>query len=401
MKFGIQMGYGLQQASIDLTRKWGGGAVVVTPRVFRFQNGVPIESSIIKYCKRISKYASEVFFDPMLYIGKDQIRQVANAKYSQRVNGTNADGYLNAIPEILALNEECNTSATILPSWTIGVCDNEWALYQERSSHVAKQQNAERRVFVTLSLSSDLLKQVETIDWIAENSDRWHSDGAFLALEHPNNDYLTHEPLWLLNVLCLIASLKRTGKEVMIGYGSHQLLFSALAKCDYLCCGNFLNVRRFHTEDFRQSREEARGHRATWYYVPQALSEFKVPSLDLAHAMGVLQSLKPPYEDTYANMLFAGAIPSSTAYNEGMSFKHYLNSLYWQSEQLTLRDYDETFYACQSLIRTAETLVDGLRQVGVHDRDRNFSQASQACSQAISAFNTKMGFVMRNAWHEL
>ena len=398
MKFAIQMGYGLQQAAIDLARDLGGSTIVVSPRVFRVREGTSIEESMIKYCHRISSHANTVLIDPLLYTPKNLLRQTTATKYASNVILEGRAGYVHAVQEILQLNDTCDTSVAILPSWTIGEPDSQWAQFQETASKEALANDYERPAYTTIALTADFLKESKSIDWIARNTERWDSPGVFLALEHPNNDYLSDEPLWLLNALCLIATLKRMGKKVILGYASHQFLIAALAKCDYLCSGNFLNVRRFYTKDFEKRDNQNPSRRTKWYYAPHTLSEYKVTSLDLAYGMGILESLQSPYDDKYDEMLFSGALPSATAYSESLSHKHYLYSLHHQCAQIPTTTYQEAYDSCTMLVRTAQFMNEGLRKRGIDDANRSFANAFQACDQAMKAFNSKMGFIMGQLW---
>jgi hypothetical protein len=107
--------------------------------------------------------------------------------------------------------------------------------------------------------------------------------GYYVVCEN-QRDYLSDNPLWLGNLLILVSGLKLSGGQVIVGYGNQQLLAVAPAFADVLCSGNFLNTRSFSCKKFYLADEESTSRRATWYYCPQAYSEFKIPYLDLAKA---------------------------------------------------------------------------------------------------------------------
>lgn len=69
-----------------------------------------------------------------------------------------------------------------------------------------------------------------------------------------------------------------------------------------------MNVRSFPPDKFRAPYEDEHKQRATWYYCPQALSEYKLPFLDMADRRGLLDSMAPPAEmdGEYATTLFSG-----------------------------------------------------------------------------------------------
>jgi hypothetical protein len=76
--------------------------------------------------------------------------------------------------------------------------------------------------------------------------------------------------------------LKLSGRQVIVGYANQQLLAAGAAFADVLCSGNFLNTRSFSVGKFYLTDEESMSRRATWFYRPQAYSEFKIACLDLA-----------------------------------------------------------------------------------------------------------------------
>lgn len=163
----------------------------------------------------------------------------------------------------------------------------------------------------------------------------------YIVCEHPSNEYLVSNALWVSNQLALVAGLKRLGKKVIIGYSNHQQLCLAAAKCDAIASGTFRNVRWFQPEHFETVESDEASQRAKWYYCSQALIEFKITFLDIAQRMSLLSMMSTAgsMQNSYSEMLFAGAIPSSTGYRENESFKHYLWCLNEQCDIATRSTY--------------------------------------------------------------
>ena len=181
------------------------------------------------------------------------------------------------------------------------------------------------------------------------------------------------------------------------------MLCLAMAKCDAIASGNFLNVRWFKPEHFETLEDDGISRRAIWYYCPQALSEYKVPFLDIAQRMGKLDVMKPSQEmmNPYCDMLFAGSLPSSTGYKESHAHKHYLCCLRHQSLVATRDSYSETMNSQLLILETAEQILSGLRSKGIRGQDRDFSDIIDVNRAAIAAYDAEFRFVLSREWETL
>jgi hypothetical protein len=233
-----------------------------------------------------------------------------------------------------------------------------------------------------------------------ERGDYWDIDGVYIVCEHPERHYLVDRPIWIANLLSLVAGIKRLGKEVIVGYANHQMLPLALAKCDAIAAGNFLNVRWFQPEHFETTDKDEQSRRTTWYYCPQALSEFKVTYLDVAKRAGILATMATPapMENKYSRILFGGATPSLTNYKEGDSFKHYLHCLRIQCELASKSTYDETRNAQFAQLETAARILNGLHNERIKGQDRDFGEIADVNEAAIQIFDKEFGFAMAQEW---
>lgn len=226
-------------------------------------------------------------------------------------------------------------------------------------------------------------------------------EGVYIVCEHPERYYLVDKPLWITNLLSLIAGIKRHGKSVIVGYASHQMLCLGLARCDAIAAGNYLNVRWFQPERFETPDSEVEpSRRSKWYYCPQALSEYKITYLDVARRANVLPRMAPPVTmaNEYSRVLFGGAMPSSTAYSESDSHKHYLHCLKLQCETVMKSTYEETRDAHLALLKTASLLTTGLRNEKIKGQDRDFNEIIDVIEAAISIFDKEFHFSLSKEW---
>ena len=243
----------------------------------------------------------------------------------------------------------------------------------------------------------------EQIERIVAYAEEWDVDGIYIVCEHPQNLYLVEKPLWVTNLMSLVAGLKRQKKKVIVGYASHQMLCLALTKCDAIASGNFLNLRWFQPEHFVTELDKSPSRRAIWYYCPQALSEYKIPFLDIAKRMNLLDRIEPAgsMKSKYCDMLFSAALPSSSGYGEKQAFRHYLYCLSIQCRTSVRKSYVETRDAHIMMLQTTEQLLNGLNEKGIKGQNRDFMEIIDVNRAAIAAFDMSYQFPMIQEWDDI
>ncbi len=401
MDFGLQMGHGMQGLVADfLEDQKTSNPLILSPRNFAKTRGKTGFERMAAFANGpVRKVSGNVLVDPQLFSSKRATPSLRAFPHWQVCSGSLWDNPNAVLNEIALLNDACSTDMLIIPSDTIEVVKDADRLKRMGDYAASARSVASfRKTIMTLSFGQDVLREENSVDRLLNAIEDWDVDGLYIVSEHPQNEYLVDQPLWLYNYMSLVAGIKRMGKMAYAGYGSHQLLLLALAGCDCLFSGNYLSVRRFEKSTFEE-KEESASQRSCWYYAPQALSEFKVTTLDLASSLHALDVLRSPFgDDEYVGMLFRGALPSNTAYDERKSFMHYLICLNQQCKFLSKDSYGKTYSALMGYFGTAQSLIDGLQKIGINDRARNFANALPAASQAIAAFNSSWGFQMSHEW---
>jgi len=394
----IQMGHGMQRICTELSAYWGGATVILSPL-----NISP--DKIAPFSKSLKKSNGKVLLDPQMYSPRKYHKNLQKYNYFPKTGITNIEmGNCRDVLSVLAqMNSEINSEAFILPSQTISKFDDRWHKIQNALANQGREFANGRKLFHTISLSSDVVTSETQIENIVQSASGWDVDGVYIVCEHPQRYYLVDIPIWIANLLSLVAGIKRAGKEVIVGYASHQLLCLALAKCDAIASGNFLNVRWFQPERFETMDNDEPSRRATWYYCPQVLSEYKVTYLDVAIRANLLSRMMPPpsMQNPYSDILFQGALPSSTQYKEGDSFKHYLHCLMIQSKDSVKSSYKETLNSLTLSYNTASSLFKGLRDAKIKGQDRDFFEIIDANEAAISLFDSEFNFAMKQEWDKL
>ncbi len=203
-----------------------------------------------------------------------------------------------------------------------------------------------------------------------------------------------------MNLLILCAGLKLQGREVIVGYSGHQMLCLASANTDAIAAGTWLNVRSFSVDKFNERNPDDISRRAKWYYCPQALSEYKIPFLDMGFNRGILPKLAPEkeYSSNYADILFSGAQPSSTAYSEQQSFRHYLTCLYSQCKAATHDSFDEAVEHQRNLLDNAEEIIQTAHSCSVLGQQRDFGDIIDVNRAALESFAHSRSFVLKRSW---
>jgi hypothetical protein len=390
------MGHGMQTICKDLSKAWNGATVILSP-----QNIHPTDK-LKPFAESLHEVGGTVLFDPQLYAPRFYQKNLQKHSYWPQSDFTSLEigDCSDLLTKLAAINTEIGSETFILPSSIVKKIDERWGKVQQTVAAKARAVARGQRTLLTIALGKDVLSEESQIENVIQNAKYWDVDGVYIVCEHPERNYLVDNPIWLTNLLSLVAGIKRLSKEVVVGYANHQMLSLALAKCDAIAAGNFLNVRWFQQEHFETPDNEDPSRRTKWYYCPQALSEFKITYLDVAHRVGFLKNLAAPKQmkNEYSNVLFAGAIPSSTNYKESDSFKHYLHCLRIQCESVSKSTYAETRNSQIVQLKTAAQILRELHDKHIKGLDRDFSDICDVNEAAIQIFDKEFGFVIAYEW---
>ena len=181
------------------------------------------------------------------------------------------------------------------------------------------------------------------------------------------------------------------------------MLIAGCAKATAICSGTWMNVRSFPPDKFRTSYDEEIKQRSTWYYCPQALSEYKIPFLDIARRQGVLAQMAPQgnLANPYAAPLFTGAQPSAVGFTEQAAFRHFLHCLRLQSRGAVRGTFDETLDAYNDMLDQAEALVTTLRANGVTGQKRDFTDIIDVNRAALAVLSSTRAPMLRRRWNAI
>lgn len=137
--------------------------------------------------------------------------------------------------------------------------------------------------------------------------------------------------------------------------------------------------------------------------VPQALSEYKIPFLDIAHRLGILGLMAPPanLDGGYVGNLFSGAQPSTVGFTEQAAFRHYLHALRGQTRSSDQTSFDTAVASHQKTLDDAEKILQRLRGSNVSGQLRDIHQMVDVNRAALGLFTSLRGPILKRMWSSI
>lgn len=401
MELYLQFGYGMMEHCRTLISNWGEGTVILSPRDLSGKQ-------LISLSKEIRNLNGQVLLDPQFYLPHSDHRRLQThdyfpEDYETSFFWTSGQQLTNLLTSLLELNKLLKTRSFILPGLFAQNINDDWFVRQRAVIEEAERLETDKEyVFATIALSGDTVKNNKNIQDILDATRQWNVAGIYLVCEHPNGEYLVTDPNWLSNVLDLTAGFKLQGKKVILGYCNHQMLSAACTGADAIASGTWMNVRSFPPAKFNNYEDEIR-QRTTWYYCPQALSEYKIPLLDIAQKQGILgiMSTAKDLNSKYSDILFNGVQPSLGGFSEQMSFRHYLQCLKEQVENSKKGTFVETVDYHLKLLSNAKTLLKTLHSKKIKGQLRDFKEIIDVNETAIDVLKTSVGPKLSRRWKSL
>ncbi|MBS3918747.1 MAG: hypothetical protein KG012_07645 [Deltaproteobacteria bacterium] len=397
MELYLQFGYGMMEHCRHLVDSWGVGTVIMSPRDLTTEQ-------IQRFGSQVASMGGRILVDPQFYDPRATHPRLIRHDYwpddfdTSMLSGGPKLAHL--LQRLLALNNAAQADRFIIPGIYGERVDDDWLAVQDSVITEAATVVADRPRIATVCLSGEAMRFEDQIEMVINSAEIWDVDGLYVVPEHPGAQYLVDDPMWLANLLVLCSGLKLQGKSVIVGYSSHQMLCLAASKVDAIASGIWLNVRSFSTSKFQETEEDEISRRVKWYYCPQALSEYKIPFLDMAFRAGILNHLRADaaMESDYAGILFSGAQPTSTAYSEQQAHRHYLQCLYRQCREVSRTSFRETAEWHSRLLDNAEALINELHRRGVRGQDRDFQNIIDVNRAALTALQDARGFILERLW---
>lgn len=395
MKLALQYGYGMKDLCKDLLPNMRGSTIILSPRDLS-------DKQIISYSNEFIALGGQTLIDSQLYAPHSDHKRLTSHSYWPQDFSTGLFTNIKALKDIVDILQELNYNAgtckTILPGIFCPKVERTWKFIQSQIFTIDK--DIDRPTLITLALSSNVIQDQSQIDdiinFIAEECD---SDGVYLLAEHPDGEYLVSNPIWIINLLHLVAALKRLNKYVIVGYTNHQMLCLSLAMADEMASGTWMNVRSFSLTKFFESSDIKRKN--IWYYCPQALTEYTPAFLDIAFQEHKLPPFKPSETFSsfdYSSILFSEARPSSTAFGDNLAFRHYLSCLSVQCDIVSSGRFSERFKKLCDLLLEAKRFLQFAHSHSITGQMRDFNDYIDVVESAINTFYRVHGALLSRIW---
>lgn len=398
MELYLQLGHGMQALAQELIKSWGNGNVIISPVNLQ-------QDKLVAFSKKIQAAGGQVLFDPQMFYPKEGHLKLQAYDYwpTQGVSITSGDGHAAINRELLRINNSINSTDIILPGIEMAEEQFVYGLNWMNSSASYFAQKTDKPLLATLCLYPETIRNAAAIEALVEQLKAVPVSGYYIIPHPSNNEYIVSDLSWVIGLLKLVTCLKLAKKKVIVGYSNHQGLLYALANVDGIASGTYMNTRSFNPAKFKSPKDDDIKHKSTWYYLPTAFSEYKAALLDVAMQRGYLDAFHPQgeFQNPYSEMLFKGAQPSSTNYNETNSFKHYLHCLKVQCDMLSLASYQETYDAYEFMLNTAENQIREFKRRGMSGHNRDFAPAVEANRVAMCANNEDYGLRLQLDWQRL
>lgn len=398
----LQFGYGMMEHCRSLIGQWGGGTAILSPRDLNGEQLIRLAGAITQLPN------GRVLLDPQFYTPHSDHERLCSHDYWPKGYQTldfwqGGQALTDLLTKLTQLNQQLGCSEFILPGLHADAVDDDWLETQRAVIEEVTARSPGMPVLATIALSADAVRNQDQVARLLEESENWKPQGYYIVCEHPNGNYLVDDPNWLANVLDLAAGFKLRGAKVILGYCNHQSLIAAATKADAIASGTWMNVRSFPPDKFRVAYDDEIKQRTTWYYCPQALSEYKIPFLDIANRQNVLQLMAPlpEFDGGYVTPLFGGAQPTTVGFSEQAAFRHYLHSLRAQTASSVRGTLDETVAHHEAALETARTLLAHLQAAAVRGQLRDFTEIIDVNEAALAVLQSTRGAILRRRWASL
>lgn len=398
MELYLQLGHGMQKLSQELVKCWGEGTVIISPVNMS-------QDKLASFAKKVHMIGGKVLFDPQMFYPKEGHIKLKAYDYWPNEGGsiTSVDIHRNINRELLRINNEIETEEVILPGIEMKEDTFNYNLKWINSSAEYFNQKTGKKLLATLCLYPETIRNSVSIEILVEALRLIPVSGYYIIPHPSNNEYIVSDPIWVIGMMKLISCLKLLKRKVIVGYSNHQGLVYSLACADAIASGTYMNTRSFVPGKFKSPKDDDIKHKSTWYYHPTALTEYKAALLDVAMQRGYLDAFAPQgeYINPYSEMLFNGAQPSSTNYNEPNSFKHYLHCLRIQCSLLSRDNYDDAYSAYEFMLNAAENQIKDFKRHGMTGQNRDFAPAIEANRIAMCANDEDYGLRLKLDWGSL
>ncbi len=386
MRFFLQMGYGMMGMNRELLLQFGAGTdsgVIVWPRTLD-------REQVERHAREIRDVGASLLFDPCFYVPNTGRSRILDYPYWENISFNTSDFTGQAGRDFCRRVIEyqvsiLNVTEILLPGRYANVRNEDWLTMHRLFAETADEMELDRPVYSTIALGPDVLRDRPSIDSILDEITAYPVEGVYFLYRPPNDEYLTTDDLFLVNLLVAFLSISLADKELILGYSSQQDLLFAAAGVRTIASGNYRNVRCFNPEIFDLEEENDR-RRGIWYYDGQSMCEFRPQQLGLAYQLFSLRGMFGP-NTIFSDPLLSVQNPAIVNWPESDAFRHFLTVL--RDQWLSFQGFTRNQRAVQ-----VQALVDNARSQTQTFRQRRFPLGDRSSENALASYtNALQAFV--------
>ena len=258
MRFFLQMGHGMMGMNRALLQQYAAGrdaGVILWPRTLE-------QEQVERHAREIHAIGASVLFDTCFYVPNTERARILNFPYWNDVTfetgaftgATGAEFCRRVIDYQVNI---LNVTDVLLPGRYTNVRNEEWLAMHRLFADTAADMGLNRPVYATVALGPDVLRDAASINAILDEVTSYPVQGIYFLYRTPNDEYLSTDEGFLVNLMIAFLSLTLAGKEVIVGYASQQDLLFAAAGVQTIASGNYRNVRSFSPEILESEEEES------------------------------------------------------------------------------------------------------------------------------------------------
>lgn len=379
------MGYGMMGMNRELLRRFNAGTdsgVIVWPRTLD-------REQVERHAREIRSEGASLLFDPCFYVPNTSRSRILDYPYWENVNFSTSDFTGQAGVDFCRRVIEyqvniLNVTEILLPGRYANVRNEDWLAMHRLFAETADGMRLDRPVYSTIALGPDVLRDRASIDSILDEITAYPVAGFYFLYRPPNDEYLTTDDLFLVNLLVAFLSISLADKDIILGYSSQQALLFSAAGVRTIASGNYRNVRCFNPDIF-DLEDESERRRGIWYYDGQSLCEFRAQQLGVAYQFFNMRGMFGP-NTVFSDPLLSAQNPAIINWPEPDAFRHFLTVLrdQWLSFQGFARN--QRALQVQALVDNARNHVQAYQQRRFPLGDRSAENALASYTNALQAF---------------
>lgn len=377
--FLFQQGHGMLKLVEEFAEEYDDLGIILSPKNCN-------NNQMINWVSKFRRKGLNLFFDPQFYEPRTDLDKISSFPYwPQNFQTVDLDMQVFCNDVIDYQANQLGLSNIIIPGRFTNNITDSWLELNHRLAQTASEYEGGESLtlFSTIALGPDVISNNDLLNSIIDEVVNYPVQGVYLIYEHPRNQFLIQDEVYIYNLLEAILSLSLNRKKVIIGYSNQQTLLFYAAGIEAIATGNFKNVRHFSHENFYYS-EPTPIKREPWYFDGKTFGEYRIPQLSLAYRRGLENLFGPETSSTEA--LLNSDNPASIVWKEKDSFIHYFKLMIDYIDQISTINKNERADHIVEMFENIESNINDLNNNGFDIGFRGFNTSITPTLHALRSF---------------